>query len=148
MARMAWDKELQAAVDRQELGAGQWGLTLHVLVLESGMPAHSMVFPSRSLYTFLQSLEEMSFTSEHIRFEGKVTVGRRVLASAMEGTGSGEAEGLDQDQGSKGRGQGSGFLGLRGEGWAGFPPPGSLTIWAGCGAPSRDSARCPWGFTV
>lgn len=82
---------------------------MHVLVLESGMPAHSMVFPSRSLYTFLHSLEEMSFTSEHISSEGKVTVRRR-KASVRHWVGCG-AEGLGQDQGSQGRGLGSDFWG-------------------------------------
>lgn len=86
---------------------------MHVLVLESGMPAHSMVFPSRSLYTFLHSLEEMSFTSEHIRSEGKVTVRRRASVRYWVGCG---AEGLAQDQGAQGRRLGSGFLGLREEG--------------------------------
>lgn len=77
---MTWPR--QAMCTEWGWGAGQQGLTLQVLVLESGMPAHSMVFPSRSLYTFLHSLEEMSFTSEHIRSEGKVTVGRRASACA------------------------------------------------------------------
>lgn len=72
MARMAWDKELQAAVDRQELGAGPVGAHIARVGLRVRNASAQHGFPQQVLVHLLAVLggDELHVRAHKVRGEG------------------------------------------------------------------------------